>query len=188
MSGVDKNMEHLDFPGVIPVDEDYDLYQVSEEEDGTAGSSYSIASSVYNFRVENGRRYHDYHNGQPFPNDEMSKYNETLLHEMVLRLLDNNYSVSPIHESSLHCVADVGTGLGLWAEGVAEKYPDTTVVGIDTTPHDERPIHPNLTYIISNVAEEWLLDDPSMKFDLVHIRGLFAGVEDWPALYKQCFE
>lgn len=60
------------------------------------------------------------------------------------------------------------------------------MVGIDTAPH-ERPIYPNCSYMLADATEQWNLDDPSMKFDLVYIRSLF-GVKDWPALYRQCFE
>jgi SAM-dependent methyltransferase len=146
-----------------------------------------VASSAHNFRVEHGRRYHDYKDGHPFPHDEVSGENDTVMHEMCLLLLDDRYYLSPIDESALQAVADVGTGLGLWAEGVAERCPDTQVVGIDLMPH-ERTTHPNCSFIISDATEEWVLDDPRMKFDLVHIRNLFGGVRDWAVLYKHCFE
>ncbi|KIX07729.1 uncharacterized protein Z518_02383 [Rhinocladiella mackenziei CBS 650.93] len=188
MTCLDKDMDNLNLSNVIPVDEDYGRYQYEErEEEQDATSSYTIASSVYNFRVENGRRYHDYKDGHIFPSDDVSQENEMIGHEMILLLLDNKYYLSPIDESSLGCVADVGTGMGLWAEGVAEKYPDATVVGIDTTPH-ERTTHPNCSFIISDATEEWVLDDPSMKFDLVHLRYMFGAIKDWAALYKQSFD
>lgn len=182
----DKDMETLNLPSVIPVDEDYSRYrEVDLEEDSS--SAYSIASSAYNFRVENGRRYHDYKEGHPFPHDEVSEENEMVMHTMVLCLLDNKWYLSPIDEASLRNVADVGTGLGLWAEGMADRYPHANIVGIDTAPH-ERGTHPNCSYMIADATEEWVLDDPSVKFDLVYIRSLFVGVTNWPALYRQCFE
>lgn len=187
MSYFDKDMENLNHPTFIPVDEQYGRHQFTEDDLDDDTSAYSIASSAHNFRLENGRRYHDYKDGHPFPYDEVSEENEIVMHEMCLHLLDNKYFLSPIDESSLRCVADVGTGLGLWAEGVAERYPDTQVVGIDTAPRP-RPTFPNLSHIMFDATEEWVLDDPTMKFDLVHIRSLFVGVKDWDALYKQCFE
>jgi hypothetical protein len=181
------NMDDLNIPAVIPVDESYGRFSLLEEEDRDASSAYSVASSAYNFRMENGRRYHDYREGHPFPTDEVSEENEITMHEMCLLLLDDRYYLSPIDESSLHCIADIGTGHGLWAEGVAERYPDAQVVGMDLTPH-ARNIQPNCSYILADATEEWVLDDPTMKFNLVHIRSLFGGVRDWPALYKNCFE
>lgn len=187
MTCPDKNMEDLNLPNVISIDEAYGRSQTEDEEDRDASSSFSVASSAYNFRTEHGRRFHDYKNGSPFPHDEISDENDTLMHEMCLVLLDDRYYLSPIDASSLHTVVDVGTGLGLWAEGVAERFPDSRVVGIDLTPHP-RSIHPNCSYMLSDASEEWILDDPTMKFDLAHIRSLFGSVGDWPALYKNCFE
>lgn len=187
MPDLPKDMEQLISDTAIAVDEDYGRYRYPEDEEDAADSAYSVASSVYNFRVEHGRRYHDYKEGHPFPYDEVSEENERVMHEMMHLVLDNKYFLSPIDDASLHCVADVGAGMGLWAEGVAEKYPDTQVVGIERTPH-ERSTHPNFSYIIADAQDEWILDDPSMKFDLVHIRSLFVGVRDWDALYKNCFE
>ena len=187
MSHPDKDMENLNIPSTIPVDESYGQHQFELDDEDDSTSAYSIASSAYNFRLENGRRYHDYRDGHPFPHDEVSEENEIVMHHMMLVLLDNMYYLSPIPESSLRFVADVGTGLGLWAEGVAERYPNAHVVGIDTAPH-ERPTSPNCSYMIADATEEWILDDPFMKFNLVHIRSLFVGVRDWAGLYKQCFE
>ncbi|KAL2419894.1 Methyltransferase [Exophiala dermatitidis] len=187
MSYFDKDMENLNHDAIIPVDEQYARYRFADDGGDDGSSAYSVASSAHNFRVENGRRYHDYKDGHPFPYDEVSEENEIVLHEMCLLLLDNKYFLSPIDESDLRCVADVGTGLGLWAEGVAERYPDTQVVGIDTAPQP-RTTFPNLTHIMFDATDEWVLDDPNMKFDLVHIRSLFVGVKDWEALYKQCYE
>lgn len=190
MGYCEKDMEDLHLPSTIPVDSDYARYAYDgegSEDDIDESSAYSVASSMYNFRVENGRRYTDYRGGHPFPHDEVSEENEACMHAMVNWLLDNKYFLAPIDESNLHCIADVGTGLGLWAEGVAERYPDTEVVGFDLIPH-ERPTHPNFSYIAADATEEWVLDSPSMKFDLVHIRSLFAAIRDWPQLYKQCFE
>ncbi|OAG36584.1 hypothetical protein AYO21_09241 [Fonsecaea monophora] len=178
-------MEDLNIASSIPVDEDYGEFEYLEDEE--ASSAYSVASSVYNFRVENGRRYHDYKDGHPFPYDEVSEENEQVLHAMVLVLFDNRYFISPVDEANLQCVVDVGTGKGLWAEGVAERYPHVQVVGIDTIQH-ERSLQPNCSFILQDATDEWVLDDPSMKFDLVHIRNLFVGVRDWDALYAQCFE
>ncbi len=187
MTYFDKDMENLNLPNIIPVDAEYGRFEYPEDEEDDGSSAYSVASSVHNFRVENGRRYHDYKDGHPFPHDEVSQENEIVMHEMSLLLLDNRYFLSPIDESSLHAIADVGTGLGLWAEGVAERYPDTKVVGIDLTPH-ERPSLPNCSYMIADVTDEWVLDEPDMKFDLIHIRNLFVGVKDWASVYKNCFE
>src|SRR4051794_819893 len=117
---MDMDMDNLYIPNTIPVDESYGRVQFGLDDEVDSASIYSVASSAYNFRIEHGRRYHDYKAGHPFPYDAVSEENEILMHHMMLLLLNNKDYLSPIPESSLRCVADVGSGLGLWAEGVAE--------------------------------------------------------------------
>jgi 2-polyprenyl-3-methyl-5-hydroxy-6-metoxy-1,4-benzoquinol methylase len=182
-----KNMERLNIHNIIPVDEDYVRRLNDDESSDDGASAWSVASSVHNFKVENGRRYHDYKDGHPFPHDEVSQENEVCFNTVCLLLFNNKYFSSPIQESELHCVADVGTGMGLWAEGMAERYPHAEVVGMDITAH-ERSTYPNCSFIVLEATEEWVLDDPQQKFDLVHIRNLSIGVRDYQALYKNAFE
>ena len=184
MTGIDKHMDDLNQPGGIPVDSDYGGFEVLEDE--VADSTYSQASSIYHFRVEHGRRYHEYREGHPFPYDEVTKDNEASLHELLYLLLDQRYFLSPIDGPSLRCIADVGSGEGFWAEAVAERYPAAEVVGFDLILRD--PLQPNCTWITGDVTEEWVLDNPLMRFDLIHIRNLFGGVKDWEPVYAQCFE
>ncbi|EXJ62027.1 hypothetical protein A1O7_02460 [Cladophialophora yegresii CBS 114405] len=179
-------MEDLNLPGGIPVDTEYGGFEVLEEED-VADSAYSQASSIHNFRVEHGRRYHEYKEGHPFPYDEVSKENEASLHHVILLLLGDRYFLSPIDESRLRCIADVGTGSGFWAEGVAQRYPNAEVIGFDTI-HHPLSVEPNCSFIVQDVTDDWVLDNPDMLFDLVHIRNLFVGVKDWKPVYQQCFE
>ncbi len=179
-------MQNLNVPGGIPVDSDYGESSQFLEDD-VADSAYSQASSIHNWRVEHGRRYWEYRDGHPFPYDDMTKQNEASLHELIYLLLDHKYFMSPMDESSLQHVADVGTGEGFWAEAVAERYPDIEVTGIDKMVRD-RSVVPNCSWLQQDVTEEWILDQPATKFDLIHIRSLFVGVKDWQPVYAQCFE
>ncbi|KAJ9616526.1 hypothetical protein H2200_000245 [Cladophialophora chaetospira] len=177
-------MDDLNLPGGIPVDSNYGGSTLEEEE--VADSAYSQASSINNFRVEHGRRYSEYKEGHPFPYDEVSQANERALHDLVFCILDHRYFLSPISETSLRCIADIGSGEGFWTEGAAQRYPEAEVVGIDKMFH-ERSVEPNCSFIIQDITEEWVLDNPSMKFDLIHIRNLFVGVRDWEPVYAECF-
>jgi hypothetical protein len=179
-------MDDLNLPNEIPVDEDYSR---SVDPDYDAGSAYSIASTKYNFTWENGRLYHDYKAGHVFPYDERSQENEEVLHELMLYLLDDKYFAAPVDGEQLRNVLDIGSGLGLWTEGVADRYPDCEVVGVDSAPNSDSLI-PNCRFELADVTEEWLFVKPETKFDLIHIRSLFASVRqgEWLALYKQCLE
>ncbi|KIW63761.1 hypothetical protein PV04_08739 [Phialophora macrospora] len=177
-------MEELNSPGGIPVDPEYGRFELLEDEG--SDSAYSQASSIHDFRVEHDRRYREYMEGHPFPYDEVYGESEASLHELVYLLLDHKYFLSPINESSLRCIADLGTGSGLWAEAVAHRYPDTNVVGMDFSYRNS--VEPNCSFLLQDITEEFILDDTSTTFDLIHIRNLYFDVKGWESIYTECFK
>lgn len=67
---------------------------------------------------------------------------------------------------------------------MAEKYPDTEILGLDLTPPPQS-LSSNLQFQVDDVTNEWM---PNEGYDLVHIRLLFGGPKDWPSLYAKIFE
>jgi SAM-dependent methyltransferase len=187
-----EKMEQLQLPEEIPVDEGYARLAGAEDEEEEAdlNSALSLASTKYNFHMENGRLYQDYRSGHPFPHDEMAKTNEKLLHAMLMYILEDKLIAAPVDGKSLRYVLDVGTGMGMWAEGVADKYEKSgcQVVAVDMVPLADSVL-PNLEVLCFDVTQDWIFNRP-VKFDLIHMRCLFASIppDHWPQLYKQCLE
>ena len=179
-------MDDLNLPAELPVDSDYEN---SREPDFDDSSAYSIASTKYNFTWENGRLYHDYKSGHPFPYDERAQDNEQVLHAMMLCLLEDKYWISPIDGDRVKNALDIGSGMGLWAEGVADRYPNANVVGVDSAPATDSVI-PNCRFELADVTEEWLFTQPGELFDLIHLRILFGSfkTDDLVPLYKECLQ
>ena len=74
----------------------------TEEEDstfgeGAASDTTSLACSILNYKYENGRRYHAFHEGEyPLPNDEQEQDRLDLLHHLHLLILDGYLYLAPI--------------------------------------------------------------------------------------------
>lgn len=161
----------------IPVDEFYSDY--------SDGESYrTVASTVLDYQFYHGRRYHAYSAGAyPFPNDSRMNANEKISHHLWLRLFDDKLYLAPIESPKR--VLDIGTGTGLWPSGMADRFEDATVVGIDLSKVEVEYLQPNLSFDVDDITREWT---PRGLFDFIHLRSLFASIADWPFVYAEAFK
>ena len=120
------------------IEADPNLYEVSESgmDDDAASSRYtaSLTSSIEDYPMENGRRYHAFKDGTYImPNDESELDRLDLTHNMLkismsMRLFDATFSKAPKN------ILDIGTGTGMWAIEMADEYPEAEIVGTDLSP------------------------------------------------------
>ncbi len=96
----------------------------------------------------------------------------------------------------IRAILDVGCGPGEWALGVAERYPDTSVVGIDISTRvvayaevqaRRRQLN-NVTFRVMNALEP--LDEAGGPFDLVNIRTATGYVlrTQWSPFLQRCLD
>lgn len=118
------------------------------------------------------------------PNDANEQTRQYVLHQAYLKLLDLELTTVQLHNPE-H-ILDIGTGIGEWAIGVAEKYPNCEVFGTDIAaiqPTDQVPF--NVEFQIEDAREEWIR--PADSFDLVHLRNMAGAFSDWSFIYQQAF-
>jgi hypothetical protein len=185
--GSEAKMDDLNLPNQIPIDDGY--YETRDDTFDDADSNLSIASSRWNRHYENGRFYRDYRRGSLFPDDEESGKNESYFNALLLCILENKWFFAPVNGDSLDNILQLGHGEALWAEGVADKYPNCTVHGIDPRGTDSS-LYDNVKLQTSDLSDEWIFDQPNTMFDYVHMRNIFATLsnEEWLGLYQQCFK
>ena len=107
------------------------------DEDDYASSGYdtstaSLTSSINEYILEHGRRYHAYFgpNKSLMPIDDTEQDRLDLHHEIFLKILDGKLHLAPIGNNPQK-ILDIGTGTGIWAIDIAEMYPSAHVIGTD---------------------------------------------------------
>ncbi|CAA9964486.1 S-adenosyl-L-methionine-dependent methyltransferase [Pyrenophora teres f. maculata] len=145
----------------------------------------SLASSILNHRMENGRQYHAYRDGSYWgPNDELAKEILDFAHHMYLLTLDQKLHLAPLQNPQT--ILDCGTGTGIWAIDMADQYPSATVTGTDLSPIQPEWVPPNCHFEIDDVSQDWTF--PPNHFDFIHIRELFGCISDWDFFFAQAYQ
>ncbi|ETN44269.1 uncharacterized protein HMPREF1541_10449 [Cyphellophora europaea CBS 101466] len=169
----------------IAVDEAHDQDSAIGEED-TQTRYTSLKSNIFNYRYENGRRYHAFRAGSYWgPNDEKAMDQLDIGHHVFKILLGGQLHLAPI-DINAGRVLDVGTGTGIWAIEFADMNPDSSVIGTDLSPIQPTWVPPNCEFEVNDCTGEWGFQEES--FDFIHIRGLYGSVADWDAFYQEVYK
>ncbi|KIW79839.1 hypothetical protein Z517_06454 [Fonsecaea pedrosoi CBS 271.37] len=166
-------MEQSDYDSAIG-----DAASIGDETD-----TQSLASSAYDFPIENGREYHKYHPSAfyPFPNDDHEQDRLDRLHHSY-KLLRNALHSAPIEPTN---VLDVGTGTGIWAVEMADHYPQAIITGVDLSPIQPEYAPPNCNFELFDHRDPWSFP---RKFDLVYARDLLGSIPDPEAFFQQAYQ
>ncbi|KAL0777231.1 hypothetical protein CaCOL14_006749 [Colletotrichum acutatum] len=181
-----------------PVDDNEDLIvddqEITEDVSSISGNSTiessntSVASSVLDYRLENGRTYHKYKDGKYYvPNDEKEKNRLDLQHNMFLLMFDNKLGSAPLNErgTKIGRTLDLGTGSGIWAMEFGDEHPEAEVLGIDLSATWPDYMGPNVKFVIDDLEEPWTYAKP---FDYIHSRMMASSIGDWETYIQRCFE
>ncbi|KAA6411938.1 MAG: hypothetical protein FRX48_04088 [Lasallia pustulata] len=158
--------------------EEYD----SAIEAEVASYTTSLASDVTDYRFEHGRRYHAYKQGSYIlPNDEQESDRLDIMHKLIEVRFDGKLYNAPIGKNPAR-ILDLGTGTGLWAIEMGDRFPTTEILGNDLSPIQPRWVPPNVRFEIDDVEADWTY---TSKFDYIHCRCMGNAIRDWPTLFRQ---
>ena len=162
----------------------------------------SLTSSILNYKYENGRTYHAFHDGQYImPNDDKEQvFNPLqnryliwfpqerldLVHHIWMLILRGQLFRAPITEK-VQRVLDVGTGTGIWAMDFADQFPGAAVIANDLSAIQPKWVPPNLIFEIDDAESVWPYNRNEL-FDYIHIRNMGGSISDWSKLFAQSLE
>lgn len=160
-------------------------YGYSDYESAGGGTATtSVTSAIFDYKYENGRRYHSYREGKyVIPNDETEQERLDIIHHIYLMLLNGNITNVPLENP--HRILDVGTGTGIWAIDCADTYPSAEVIGTDISAIQPTWVPPNCKFEIDDAEHEWTY--PKNYFDLVHSRHLAQSIKDWQCYLERIY-
>ncbi|KFY46806.1 hypothetical protein V495_02247 [Pseudogymnoascus sp. VKM F-4514 (FW-929)] len=134
--------------------------------------------------IENGRLYHGYRKGMyMFPCDEEEKDRMDIFHQFFHVARQGVLSSAPYTKNyDGHRILDLGTGTGIWAIDMADKYPEAEVMGFDISLMQPQTIPPNLSFRRRDFESTWggLAMD---SYDLIHLRMLAGSISSHRELY-----
>ncbi|KAI9742132.1 MAG: hypothetical protein M1834_000522 [Cirrosporium novae-zelandiae] len=148
-------------------------------------TSTSLASSILDYRKENGRTYHAYKDGKYlYPNDETENERLDLQHHLFLLSMDNKLHLAPLKNPQK--ALDFGTGTGIWAIEFADQYPEAEVIGTDLSPIQPSWVPPNCRFLVDDAEEEWNYTD-SDRFDYIHGRMMTSSFKDPVKVFREAY-
>ncbi|OHW99237.1 UMTA methyltransferase family protein [Colletotrichum incanum] len=151
-------------------------------------SSYtaSLTSSVVDYPIEYGRRYHAYRPGSyKFPNDEFEMDRLDLAHAMMVKAMGSVLFRAPLQKEKVQRILDIGTGTGIWAVEIGDIFENAEVLGIDLSAITPEWHPPNVKFEIDDIEEPWV---GHKKYDFIFCRYMGASINDWPKLMKNIYD
>lgn len=119
------------------------------------------------------------------PCDEQEQDRLDIFHKLITEARGGDGLIYAPHRTNGRFL-DLGCGTGIWAIDVAQKYPDSHVVGVDLSRIQPEPenIPRNCDfYAPFDFEGPWSLGENS--WDLIHMQLGWGSVVSWPSLYRR---
>ncbi|KAF2090434.1 S-adenosyl-L-methionine-dependent methyltransferase [Saccharata proteae CBS 121410] len=169
-------------PPGVEVDQEFvdDGADSAIDDDQLSSFSASLTSSITNYPIENGRRYHAYKDGSYImPNDEPEQDRLDLTHTMITTLLGDKLFLAPLPQDFSGKILDIGCGTGISSIRFGDLFPTATILGNDLSALQPTWVPPNVSFIVDDVESPWTYATP---FQYIFCRYMAGAIGDWPGL------
>ncbi|KAH0611929.1 uncharacterized protein H6S33_009981 [Morchella sextelata] len=173
------------YAGPITVDSEDDDYTIcsSSSTSGYVSDTTTFATTIFDYKYENGRRYHSYREGAYWaPNDTQQNDQLNLFHQVYTLVLQGELYDAPLTKD-VKSILDVGTGTGIWAIEMSNKFPCARIVGNDLSPTQPSWVPSNVEFEVDDITQDWT--HPPCSFDFIHARALAGSIPCWPTFLSR---
>lgn len=120
------------------------------------------------------------------PNDDAEQDRLMMQHQAMFLAAGDQLLYAPVAESPQN-ILELGTGIGIWAIDIADKYPEAQVIGIDLSPIQPDWVPPNVKFEIDDIEDDWTW--PKNHFDIIYSQLMLAGsIAKFRKYFTQAFE
>ncbi|KAF6812571.1 methyltransferase [Colletotrichum musicola] len=156
----------------------------SDGESVRTSSTQSLSESIREYREIHGRTFSQKVEYWA-PNDERQQDAQDFNHFWITEHLGNELYLAPIGDNPQR-ILDLGTGTGIWAIEMADKFPSAEVIGVDISPIQPGWVPTNCRFQIDDFEQEWTW--PQDHFDFVHARNLEGCFTDLSKILKEIYD
>ena len=119
------------------------------------------------------------------PNDESEQERMLMQHRAGYLALGRRHFFSPISDNPQR-ILDLGTGTGVWATEMGDRFPAADIIGVDLSPIQPSWVPPNVKFEIDDIEDEWTF--PQNHFDFVFSKVMLAGsIANFRRYFEQAF-
>jgi methylase of polypeptide subunit release factors len=119
------------------------------------------------------------------PNDDAEQERLSMQHRAMFLAAGGQLHYAPL--DTPQNILDLGTGIGIWAIDMADKYPEAHIIGVDLSPIQPNWVPPNIKFEIDDVEEDWTW--PRDHFDLIYSQFMLSGsISKFRKYFQQAFE
>ncbi|KAI9773254.1 MAG: hypothetical protein M1839_002166, partial [Geoglossum umbratile] len=85
-----------------------------------------------------------------------------ITHLLLVTSIEGELHLAPIGDNPKR-ILDVGTGTGIWAIEMGDKYPSAWVLGNDLSPIQPFMVPPNVHFEVDDIEKRWMYKEPFTK-------------------------
>lgn len=105
------------------------------------------------------------------PNDDAEQDRMDMQHRAMFLAAGGQLLYAPVENPRR--ILDLGTGTGIWAIDMADKYPEARINGVDLSPIQPSYIPANVKFEVDDVEDDWTW--PENHFDVIYSQFMLSG-------------